>query len=339
MYGLKQAGRKGYNALCKVLDNIGFKQSEANPALFFAHKGEDITILACHIDDCTITGSSQQLIQNYKDRLKTTYALTDLGPANWLPGIQISRNFEVSTISLSQSSYINSILTQFNFADSKPCATQMDPLIPFLKDQCPQMLEEIADMNRIPYQEAVGSLNYCAMATCPDIAFSISLLVQFMENPGCTHWEGVKQIFRYLLGTKDWRLTYGITNNDLEGYMNANGSSQEHQHAISRYIFLINGGAVSWSSKKQELGMLSIKELEYIAATYASKEALWLHQLINKVFEPLEKQMTLYSNSQSVIALTKDRSYHARTKHIDIWYHFIRSMVQEGNKTNILPYR
>ena len=104
----------------------------------------------------------------------------------------------------------------------------MDPSIHFSKDQCPQTLEEIADMNRIPYQEAVGSLNYCAMATHPNITFSISLLVQFMENPGCTHWEGVKQIFRYLLGTKDWKLTYRITNDGLEGYMYADGSFQEH---------------------------------------------------------------------------------------------------------------
>ena len=83
-------------------------------------------------------------------------------------------------------------------------------------------------MNKIPYREAIGSLNYCAIATHPDIAFSVSLLAQFMENPGCMHWEGVKQIFRYLLGMKDWKLTYGITNNGLEGYTDADGSSQEH---------------------------------------------------------------------------------------------------------------
>ena len=76
--------------------------------------------------------------------------------------------------------------------------------------------------------------------------------------------------------------------------------------------------------------MLSTTESEYVAATYATKEALWLCQLINKVFELLKKPMTLYSDLQSAIALTKDGSYHARTKHIDIWYHFICFVVQEG---------
>ena len=97
-----------------------------------------------------------------------------------------------------------------------------------------------------------------------------------MENPRWVHWEGVKRVFRYLSGTKNWKLTYGTTNNQLEGYTDADGSSQEHQHVISGYVFLINGGAVSWSSKKQELVTLSTAKSKYIATTYATKEALWL---------------------------------------------------------------
>ena len=70
-----------------------------------------------------------------------------------------------------------------------------------------------------------------------------------MDNLGRTHWEAVKPVFHYLLGTKNWELTYGTTEDGLKGYTNADGASQEHQHAISRYVFLVNGGAVSWSSK------------------------------------------------------------------------------------------
>lgn len=72
--------------------------------------------------------------------------------------------------------------------------------------------------------------------------------------------------------------------NSLEGYTDADGSSQEHRHAISGYIFLVNGGAISWSSKKQELIMLSTAKSEYVAATYTAKEALWLCRIIGEVF-------------------------------------------------------
>jgi hypothetical protein len=244
--------------------------------VFYTHKGNNIAVLACHVDDCTITGSSQTLVQSYKDKLKQKYSLTDLGAANWLLGIKITRDLEARTVTLSQSTYIDSILTRFNFVDLKPFATPMDPSIRLSKDQCPQTPEEVAEMCKVPYREAVGSLNYCAVATRPDIAFSVSLLAQFMENPGRVHWEAVKRVFRYLSGTKGWKLTYGTTDNGLEGYTDADGSSQEHRHAISGYVFLVNGGAVSWSSKKQELITLSTAESEYVAATYAAKEAIWL---------------------------------------------------------------
>ena len=331
LYGLKQAGRKWYDALCEALAEIGFKRCEADPAVFYTHKGRDIAVLACHVDDCTITGSTKALIQSYKDKLQEKYSLTDLGPANWLLGIKITRDLENRMMSLSQSSYIDAMLTKFNFTDLKPFATPMDPSIRYSKDQCPQTLEEIVEMKKIPYREAVGSLNYCAVATRPDIAFSVSLLAQFMENPRRVHWEGVKRVFRYLSGTKDWKLTYGTTNNRLEGYTDADGSSQEHRHAISGYVFLVNGGAVSWSSKKQELVTLSTAESEYVAATYAAKEALWLRRIIGEVFRPITDPLPLYSDSQSAIAMTKDGSYHARTKHIDIRYHFIRFIVQNGS--------
>ena len=154
---------------------------------------------------------------------------------------------------------------------------------------------------------------------------------------GKTHWEAVKQVFHYLKGTKNWKLTYGTTNDSLKGYMDADGSSQEHRHVISGYVFLVNGGAVSWSSKKQELVTLSTAESKYVAATYAAKEALWLRRIIGEIFEPITEPTTLYSDSQSAIALTKGGSYHAQTKHIDIRYHFICFVVQNGT-INLIYY-
>ena len=331
LYGLKKARQKWYEALSKALADIGFNKSEANPDVFYIHHKHKMAILACHVDDCTITGSSQHLIQDYKDKLKSKYLLMDLGLANWLLGIKITRDLEARTISLLQLLYIKSILTKLNFTDLKPFATSMDPSIWLSKDQCPQNFEEIADIKKILYHKAIGWLNYCAVATWPNIAFSVSFLAQYMDNPGLTHLEAGKHVFRYLSGTKDWRLVYGTMDNGLEGYTNADGSSQEHQHAISRYVFFVNSGAISWSSKEQELVNLSTVESEYVAAAYATKEALWLWRLIDKIFHPFEEPVTLYSNLQSAIALTTDGSYHTQIKHINIRYHFIPFIGQNGS--------
>lgn len=131
-------------------------------------------------------------------------------------------------------------------------------------------------MRQVPFRAALGSLMYLAIGTRPDIAFVVSTLAQFTENPGWTHWEVLKHIYWYLIGTKAWSLTYGTESKGLEGYTDANGASQEHRHAISGYAFLVDGAAISWGSRKQELVMLSTTEAEYVAATHAAKEAIWL---------------------------------------------------------------
>jgi hypothetical protein len=93
---------------------------------------------------------------------------------------------------------------------------------------------------------------------------------------------------------------------------------------------LIDGGAVSWSSKRQEIISLSTTESKYVAATHATKEALWLCSFIGQIFEPFMEPITLFSDNQSAIALIKDHQYHARMKHIDIHYHFICWIIDNG---------
>ena len=78
------------------------------------------------------------------------------------------------------------------------------------------------------------------------------------------------------------------------------------QKAVSGYTFLIDGGTVSWASKKQEIVSLSTTESEYVAATHATKEALWLCSFIGEVLIPLDEPITLFSDNQSTIALAKD---------------------------------
>jgi hypothetical protein len=240
---------------------------------------------------------------------------------------------------LSQESFIDAIITKYNFVDAKPAAIPMDTSAQYSQDQCPTSAAQTAEMKLVPFRSALGSLMYLVIGSRPDIAFAVSTMAQFANNPGWAHWEGVKRIYRYLLGTKRLGLTYGTSDAGLVGYTDADGASQEHRHAITGFAFLVDGGAISWGSRKQELVTLSTAESEFVAATHAAKEAQWLRRFIGEVFQPLQQPTILYSDNQSAIALTKDGSYHARTKHIDIRYHYIRFLCQKRlYPTPVLPH-
>ena len=94
---------------------------------------------------------------------------------------------------------------------------------------------------------------------------------------------------------------------------------------------MIDGGAVSWSLRKQELVTLSTAEVEYVAAMHATKESIWLHCLIGELFpNSILQSTTLLCDNQAALHLAMDDNYHARTKHINIRYHFICDVVLQG---------
>ena len=208
----------------------------------------------------------------------------------------------------------------------------MDPNVQLLHDPCLTSVKEITEMHAVPYREAVGSLNWAAVGTRPDIVFVVGVLLQYLENPGRVHWEVAKRVFRYLQGTKDWKLTYRGVTRGIIAFTDMEGASQEHRQAISGSVILIDDRAVSWSLKKQQLVTLSTTEAEYVATTHAAKEVVWFHHLLGEIFCPLEYPITLHSDNQSSIALAHTQGqFHARTKHIDIWYHYICYTIDNGD--------
>jgi len=207
--------------------------------------------------------------------------------------------------------------------------------ISYTSKDSPSDKTEAAQMVKMPYREAIGSLMYASVATCPDISFAVSTLSQFLKNPGEGHWEAVKRVFRYLAGTWGHELMYGGEKHTLIGYTDVDGSSQDHRRAITGHTFLIDGVAILGSSKKQELVALSTAKAEYIAATHAAKEGIWLHRLIGELFDTINEPTTLYCDNQAALTLATMDNFHVWTKHIDICYHFIRQEVTSGTFTLI----
>ena len=162
------------------------------------------------------------------------------------------------------------------------------------------------------------------------MALAISLLSQFIQNPGPAHWEALKWVIVYLGSTKDLWLTIGGRSKLLaEGYCDADWGGQKHCHSISGYSFHMGRGAISWSSRKQHIVILSSMEAKYVAQTHAAKKALWLCSFIGEIRGARRESMSINCDNQGAIALSKDNKFHAQTKHIDICYHFICEAVED----------
>jgi hypothetical protein len=184
-------------------------------------------------------------------------------------------------------------------------------------------------MKNFPYREAVGSLMYAAMGTRPDITFAVSIVSQFNDNPGRAHWEAVKHIDKYLHGTKNLESVYG---GDKQATL-----MPMVPRRITAWPLL---GMYSWSMEELFLGLRGSRNLlrspppkpnMSLQLMPQKKQCGCANSSGGEVFRPLKSPTTLFSDSKSVIVLAQDGHYHARTKHIDLRYHYIRYIMEAGS--------
>lgn len=177
----------------------------------------------------------------------------------------------------------------------------------------------------------VGSLLYAAMATRPDIAQAVSVVSKFNADPNAAHLTAVKRILRYLKGTVNLALKYERSElGTLIGFSDADwAGDQDDRRSTTGNVFLLNGGAMSWLSKKQATVSLSTAEAEYVALSQAAQESTWLKRLLTDLGMS-DGPTVILEDNQGAIAIVKNPVNHSRMKHIDIHYHYIRECVKNG---------
>jgi hypothetical protein len=151
----------------------------------------------------------------------------------------------------------------------------------------------------------------------------VGVVSGYMNNLGKEHWEAVKWILRYLRGTDNHALCFGGSKTVLQGYVDSDMAvDKDNRSSTIGYVFTIGGTTVSWISKLQKVVSLSTTEAEYVAATEASKEMIWLQRFIKELGKKRENSR-LYCDSESAIHLAKNSTFHSKTKNIQWRYHFI----------------
>ena len=333
LYGLKQAGRTWHLKIDIALKRQQFAALDADQCVYIKREDTCITIIALYVDDLLIACSQLASLTELKKQLTAQFDMEDLGEASFILGVDIRRDRTHRTISIGQSAYITSLLERHGMSDCKAVSTPMEHGLKAATAKTPENYKA-TDNDIRDYQAIIGGVMFAMICTRPDIAFAVTTLAQFASNPTPTHAQALKRLLRYLRGTIDRRITYAASGAidsqpKLVGYCDADWGGGPGCRSVTGYVFILAGGAISWQSKKQKTVALSTVEAEYMATTQATKEAIWWRSFLKGLGHDMSHPTILHSDSQGSIALAHNPEHHARTKHIDIQYHFIRQHVAD----------
>ena len=174
--------------------------------------------------------------------------------------------------------------------------------------------------------------------TRPDICYAVNQLSQVMVKPTKLFWKVGKHVLRYLRGTSEYGLWYRQMDEvKLHGFTDADWvGSPTYKKSTSRGIFSIGSTAISWYSRKKRSVALSSAEVEYMAASLAACEAIWMRKILVGLFSSHLDPTVIHCDNHSCIKLLVNPMFHDRSKPIDIRYHHIRDCVQR--KIILLQY-
>ncbi|KAK8584146.1 hypothetical protein V6N12_068394 [Hibiscus sabdariffa] len=344
IYGLKQASRSWNLRFNDAIKEFGFIKNEDEPCVYKKVSGSIISFLILYVDDILIIGNDIPTLQSIKAWLSSCFSTKDLGEAAYILGVKIYRDRSRRLLGLSQSTYIDKVLKRFSMEESKKGFLPLRHGISLSKEMYPSTSQERERMSRVPYASAIGLIMYAMICTRPDLSYALSMTSRYQANPGESHWVAVKNILKYLRRTKDVFLVYGGEEQlSIKGYTDASFQTDkddvgeltvslltlppvfDDSRSQSGFVFCLNGGAVSWKSSKQDIVTDSTTEAEYIAASEAAKEAVWIKKFITElgVVPSISDAMELYCDNNGAIAQAKEPRSHQRSKHILRRFHLI----------------
>lgn len=324
IYGLKQAARVWNEQLNDILQNLGFKQSEADLCLYIKIELEGALYIVVYVNDLLIAGKTVKQIQSIAENLSQHFKLKDLGNLNHYLGIQVER--DGNFFSISQENNIDKVINDARLQDAKVSKVPLDT--GYLKTRKDDIMP---DSNR--YQQLIGALLYITVNTRPDIAASVNVLSQFNTKPSTSDWNELKRVIRYLKGTKSKRLKLNSDSkmDQLLGYADANwAENPSDRKSNSGYVFMLFGGPISWCCRKQTCVSLSSTEAEYVALAEACQEAVCLIRLLKDFQHNNQLPITMYEDNQSCLKILETRRFSNRTKHIDVKHHYVNALYEDG---------
>ena len=264
LYGLKQAPKQWHENFDRVVLSDGFKINECDKCIYMKNTDKGYVIICLYVDDMLIIGSNIEMIKSTKKMLNSKFDMKDMGVVDVILGIKIFKTSEGYT--LSQSHYVEKILSKFGKHDDRPAMTPIDLNLHLFKNTGKCIFQ-------LKYSQIIGSLMYLMNCSRPDLAYVVSRLSRYTSNLGKSHWTAIIRVLRYLRHTQNYGLHYTRYPAILEGYSDAKWISDSNDtKSTSGYVFTLGEAAVSWKSSKQTCIARSTMESEFIALDKTREE-------------------------------------------------------------------
>ncbi|CAI7888222.1 unnamed protein product [Closterium sp. NIES-53] len=286
-------------------------------------------LLVAYVDDILYVSSSFSLGNRIEADLKKSLDLTISTKVTQFLGLNVSRTS--SAIHLTASKYAESLAKRFNISTdfvATPYRSTLTGHVPNSKNLSTAGLQL--------YQQQLGCLLFATVTCHPDLAYVASHLAQFLRCSKEEHSLDLHRALRYFVSTPTLGLIFNagkLTDKMyLSGYVDADHAGDtSDRRSRTGYIFCLEPiGPISWNSSKQELVSLSSAEAEFIAASAATREGLYLQELLDEAKFVTPNQFTLPCDNQIAITIANKPGFVNRTKHISLRYFFVKDAIDKG---------
>jgi hypothetical protein len=337
LYGLKQAPRAWHKTLNEKLATMGYGVCKSDAGVYIKTDSQGLkSYILVYVDDLLIISKAKQEIDECKTKLLLDFKIHDLGEVKDFLGCQIRRNREGHCIYISCTPKIEALAEKFGVElEGKGADTPMSKDFVQTKFCVSETESErvgagtpLAPGHR--YCELLGSMLYIANTTRPDIAHAVGVLSQYRMSPTTSHWNEAIRVLRYLVKTRHMVLSLGAGEDALVGWVDADYAGDlDHRYSTSGFALSVFGGIVVWGSKKQTAVATSTVEAEFMAASLAIKEAIWLKGFMEEIGHA-PWSIKLFCDNQGCIANLRNPLYSKYTKHIAVSFHFAREAIGKG---------